>query len=113
MSHTHPEIIALDSHPSRTPGGLNTATIAVVGAVGVILIAVIGIAAEAWYQKLYDAQVAEQWVEPNAEVLKFKEAQLAQLHQTGTRINPETKAAVNVIPIDRAMEIVAQSHAKK
>lgn len=89
------------------PGGLNVATIAVVGVVGAMLVLVIVLAVEAWLAGYQEAQVgALQHDEPNAAMQDYRKEQRQKLNELGW---VEGEAGnVAKVPIERAMEIYAE-----
>lgn len=89
-----------------TPGGLDVPAIALVGAVGILLLIVIAIAAQAWFYDVRQATIAEaQYAEPDAAV----ESYLAEQHDllNGVRWVEGREGEAAAIPIERAMEIYA------
>jgi ABC-type lipoprotein release transport system permease subunit len=93
-------------HGHGEPGGLNVSTIAVVGAVGIMLVVVIVLAVEAWLAGYREAQVgALRHDQPNAEMQRYRQEQRQKLNEPRWLDKENGLAAV---PIERAMEIYAE-----
>lgn len=87
-----------------TPGGLDVPAIMLVGVVGVLLLLVIAIAAQAWFYDLRDSTLDEaQYSRPDAEVESYLDEQDDLLNDPRWAEDREGEAAA--IPIERAMEI--------
>ena len=89
------------------PGGLNVATIAVVGAVGTMLVVIIVLAVEAWLAGYRDAQVgALRHDQPDAAMQEYRREQREKLNELGWVEGQEGNVAK--VPIGRAMEIYSE-----
>lgn len=95
-----------EHHEHREPGGLNVTTIAVVGAVSVMLVIVIALAVEAWLAGYREAHVgALRYDQPNAQMQEYRREQRQKLTEPRWVDQDGNVAAV---PIERAMEIYAE-----
>lgn len=101
----HPDDATRDP-AHHTPGGIDVPTLALVGVVSVVIIAVIFLCAEALLYKMEDHERRAGWVQPNSHVAEYRARENKILNTLGTREDDGKKALV--IPIDQAMELLAQ-----
>lgn len=104
-------------HAKPTPGGLHTGAIAAVGVIGLIILAVIVIAAEAWFYRLEDQQFAQnEYTQPNAAVTEYRKQKAEELSTTHYRVveDQATKKQTQflVVPVNAAMKLLADNGLK-
>ena len=87
-------------------GGVKAGTVAMIGAVGVILTVTIIIACQAWFYGLREARLRQtQWQKPDSNVAAYMDEQRKKLNTVRWT---DREAGMAAIPIGRAMEITAE-----
>ncbi len=96
---------------THRPKDLDIGALAVVAAVGVLLVVLSVVLLQAYYYKTEDRAFTEAYAAPLLDVKKVKSEQLQLLSGAG-QVPPEPGKGTMRIPIDRAIEMVARDGAR-
>ena len=90
---------------------VNAPLIVTTGAVSGLLLLVVVFGLQAWFVREERAEIAEKWERsPNQQLIDLRADQHARIERDGTV--KEGGADVRMMPIDRAMTIIAQRNGK-